>query len=78
MNRVATKLCNKQISDNLRKAYNSIFNSTNLLVKNHSPHLNLNHLKIDSHHNDNQIIDRLNQLCCFIQNPHYSHIFLRK
>lgn len=62
----------------LRTIHNKIVDSTNILIKSHSSHLNVNHLKVTNISDGNEILDKLDKISSCIEHPHYSHIFLKK
>lgn len=64
--------------NNLRRIHNKIINATNILIKSHSPHLNINHLKVDNLSSEKEILEKLNKITPIISNPEFSYIFLKK
>jgi hypothetical protein len=61
----------------LRRLHNKIIDATNVLVKSNSPHLNVNHLKVDNNSNGKEILENLNKITPIISHPEFSHIFLK-
>lgn len=72
MSRINTYSLNR-----LRTIHNKIVDSTNILIKSHSAHLNVNHLKVSKLSDENEIIDKLNKISSIIEHPEYSHIYLK-
>lgn len=58
-------------------AYKNILRSTEVLVKQNSPHLNLTEFILKDNASNEQIIENLNKLAPLISQPHFSHIFLK-
>lgn len=63
--------------NNLRRIHNKIIEATNTLIKIHSSHLNVNHLRVTNNSNENEILYKLNKISPIISNPEYSHIYLK-
>lgn len=58
-------------------AYKNVLRSTEVLVKQNSPHLNLKEFVLKDNATNEEIIKNLNKLAPLISQSHFSHIFLK-
>lgn len=59
---------------NLIVAYRHLHKATQKLVQIYSPHITLNHLKIDDNANMNDITNKMNELHKYYSAPHLSYL----
>lgn len=57
--------------------YNKLYKAANMQVKYHNPNINLCKYTLTKNNSNKEILNKINQLIPYIQNPENAHIYIK-